>query len=172
MTEKKKQALYSAAMEQYGKEKQLRMLQEECGELIAAVNHWLRERVDDSALLTELADVEIMVEQIKNLFSDYAFKKHKQEKLARLSEMLGINKVKLRLKTWDEMAQIGIEDVSGIKLGLCWFTPGMEERCPEDRIIEAVPYTGTLEAYRWVPEPEEDLGGWAIIPEMIAEVLE
>ncbi len=51
----------------YGGDKQLRQLQEECAELIVAINKRLRYGSTKAFvnLIEELADVEIMVEQIK-----------------------------------------------------------------------------------------------------------
>lgn len=53
----------------YGKEPQLVMLMEECGELIQACSKQLR-RKDKSInnLIEELADVRIMIEQIEHLY--------------------------------------------------------------------------------------------------------
>lgn len=49
----------------YGLEAQLNQLTEECGELIAAVNHFRRGRVCGRIeLVEEMADVYIMLEQI------------------------------------------------------------------------------------------------------------
>ena len=55
--------------EKYGKESQLRQLQEECGELIVASSKLIRSK--DRAvnnLIEELADVRIMIEQIEQLY--------------------------------------------------------------------------------------------------------
>ena len=53
----------------YGKEPQLIVLMEECGELIQACSKQLR-RKDKSInnLIEELADVRIMIEQIEHLY--------------------------------------------------------------------------------------------------------
>ena len=59
------QILYSECIEFCGVNKQLRMLQEECGELIVAISHFLRERPGGLENLTEeLADVKLMGDQI------------------------------------------------------------------------------------------------------------
>lgn len=67
MKDEEKNKLYRDAMVFWGMRKQSRMLQEECGELIVAVSHFLRkphdvEMVDN--LAEELADVHVMLEQI------------------------------------------------------------------------------------------------------------
>lgn len=57
--------LYYECIEFWGPERQLRMLQEECGELIVAISHFLRERPGGLENLTEeLADVRLMGDQI------------------------------------------------------------------------------------------------------------
>lgn len=58
----------------YGKEPQLVMLMEECGELIQACSKQLR-RKDKSInnLIEELADVRIMIEQIEHLYGIKSF---------------------------------------------------------------------------------------------------
>ena len=55
---------YKKAIAKYGHPEQLNMVQEECGELIAAINHYRRGRIELSALLKEIVDVQIMVEQM------------------------------------------------------------------------------------------------------------
>lgn len=58
--------IMQAAVEKYGKENQMRMLQEECGELIVATSHYIRKReYAEDEVVEELADVLIMCEQIK-----------------------------------------------------------------------------------------------------------
>jgi len=57
--------IYKEAINAWGFKAQARVLQEECGELIVAVSHCLREREDGvKELAGELADVYIMVGQI------------------------------------------------------------------------------------------------------------
>lgn len=55
--------LCTRAVNVYGATAQLRLLQEECGELIAAVSHLERGRIDDTELADEIADVIIMCTQ-------------------------------------------------------------------------------------------------------------
>lgn len=63
---KQRQETYKKALEAYGLEAQLNQLQEECAELIVAVNKLRRNQSveTENALIDELADVKIMVEQI------------------------------------------------------------------------------------------------------------
>lgn len=57
--------LYSRAFREFGDTSQMRMCQEECGELIAAINQFLRGRISERELAEEVADVRIMVEQME-----------------------------------------------------------------------------------------------------------
>jgi len=83
--------LYQKAKEKWGIEAQQNMLIEECAELIQAINKY--ERLLDSKclvnLIEEIADVEIMLEQIKQfLCLDSATKSAKLKKLQRLEKIL------------------------------------------------------------------------------------
>ena len=73
-----------------GKETQCRMAMEECAELIQAVNKCLRYPTGASIanLTEEIADVEIMVEQLKLMFkvSDSAVEREKERKIERLKK--------------------------------------------------------------------------------------
>lgn len=74
----------------YGKETQLVMLMEECGELIQACSKQLR-RKDKSInnLIEELADVRIMIEQIEHLYGIKSFVEDEMEyKLIRQLERM------------------------------------------------------------------------------------
>lgn len=55
--------------EHYGLTNQLNMLQEECGELIQATSKYMR-RGDLDGMVDEVADVEIMLAQVKHLLGD------------------------------------------------------------------------------------------------------
>lgn len=78
------------AVSTYGSETQLRQLQEECGELIVAINHMLRNRLNGSIeFLAEFVDVYIVMGE---LF--YSMKSHQEftnifdNKLKKLEEKL------------------------------------------------------------------------------------
>ena len=65
MYTEERREIYKEAMETWGFRPQSRVLQEECGELIVAVSHYLRNREEGvMELVEELADVYIMVGQI------------------------------------------------------------------------------------------------------------
>ena len=80
--------LYERAIMKYGKKAQMRCLQEECAELIAAVNRFLRGRTDTSPIEEEMADVEIMTEQMYLILDMENVKKIKSKKLIRLAKNL------------------------------------------------------------------------------------
>ena len=91
--------LFDKVIEVNGKEKQLRQLQEECAELIVAVNHYLRtlndkQFADNTAafinLIEETADVEIMLAQLLCMFMlfENAVEEIKAKKLKRLEERI------------------------------------------------------------------------------------
>lgn len=82
----KSQAIFA----HYGLDSQLRILQEECAELIQAASKYLRAQEagkpiaqSKAALLEEVADVMIMVEQIKGIFTGAALDAMIESKLNR-----------------------------------------------------------------------------------------
>ncbi len=71
MKRKKIKKIFKKSIEVYGKEAQSRQAMEECGELVQAINKCLRypdkgECKDN--LVEEIADVEIMLYQLKEMF--------------------------------------------------------------------------------------------------------
>lgn len=80
--------LYKEAIAKWGEEAQTNMLNEECGELIAAVAQFKRGRTSHHDVMTELADVSIMVEQLATMMNYDDFEKEKDRKLMRLKEKL------------------------------------------------------------------------------------
>lgn len=87
---KKIEKIFKKSIEVYGKEAQSRQAMEECGELVQAINKCLRypnkEECKDN-LIEEIADVEIMLYQLKEMFyineteiHEWKEKKAKREK--------------------------------------------------------------------------------------------
>ena len=81
------------AIEKYGFKSQADMMIEECAELIAAIQRYKRDRTDERPILEEMADVAIMLEQMKIYFAQWndTFDKYeymKKLKLNRLKEKL------------------------------------------------------------------------------------
>lgn len=80
--------IYTEALDKWGTSAQIMMLYEECGELLSAISKLERGRVSENDVITELADVSIMVEQIALLFGYDKFENEKENKLKRLKERL------------------------------------------------------------------------------------
>lgn len=83
-----KQELYQQALDTWGEGSQYGMAQEECGELISAINRHFRGDADSDDVAAEVADVEIMCEQLRILIGDQRVEQHKTEKLDRLEDRL------------------------------------------------------------------------------------
>ena len=80
--DKEKFEIYKLALDKWGIEAQIGMLTEE---LLSAVNKFNRSRCSRDDVLTELADVSIMVEQLSLIYGGYdKFLEEKDKKLTRL----------------------------------------------------------------------------------------
>ncbi len=93
MTPQEQQAVIEQAADTYGRLPQMDMAMEECAELIQAVAKVKRRpgSITFNNLYEEMADVEIMIAQLKYLFAcDAEVEKKKQFKLRRLNERLNI----------------------------------------------------------------------------------
>ena len=96
MNKVERRKLYVKAIQEWGMTSQLGMLMEECAELIHATHKFIRKQ--DSSIrvrrnfVEEIADVEIMLEQIKFTLYDGdlqdTIKTAKYDKLLRLRDML------------------------------------------------------------------------------------
>lgn len=90
MKQKKIEKIFKKSIEVYGKEAQSRQAMEECAELVQAINKCLRYPDKDDCkdnLVEEIADVEIMLFQLKEMFyinetevHEWKEKKAKREK--------------------------------------------------------------------------------------------
>lgn len=85
--------IYERALEKWGHLSQLEMAQEEATELALAVRKHIRKNNEETfmAMCNEIADVEIMIEQLKGMFLSCdenveRFKKFKLERLAKRIE--------------------------------------------------------------------------------------
>lgn len=93
MTEKEKIRIWTKAIKTYGVPAQMDMLVEECAELIVEVNHYKRNLVKGgetnlSKLLSEIADVEIMIKQMKLIFNENTINGIVEFKTRRLRERI------------------------------------------------------------------------------------
>lgn len=83
--------VYKNALNQYGITAQERMVMEECAELIDAICKHYRGRNTTKDLITELADVHIMVEQMAVFYGIIEFTEEKKRKINRLKERLNLH---------------------------------------------------------------------------------
>ena len=84
--------ILSDALTTFSAEHQRIMCMEECAELIDALAKYDRGRADAKDVITELADVSIMVEQMAIFFGKEEFGKEKERKLKRLQERINEDK--------------------------------------------------------------------------------
>lgn len=90
----KKKQMYKKAIDKWGFNSQSIMLMEECAELIQAVSK-LHRTGNPNAMYEEIADVQIMIEQIIEYYGEVAEDetvKHYEKKLKRLEERLNEEK--------------------------------------------------------------------------------
>lgn len=88
--------IYKRAIKNWGEQAQIDMVNEECGELITAIAQFRRGRTSHHDVMTELADVSIMVEQLATIMNYEDFEKEKERKLGRLVERLDKYEAKLK----------------------------------------------------------------------------
>ena len=88
MVKEERIELYNQAIAKWGKDAQTDMVFEECGELIAALAQFKRGRTSHHDVMTELADVSIMVEQLATMMNYEDYEKEKDRKLQKLKEKL------------------------------------------------------------------------------------
>lgn len=69
----------------FGSEGQVDMFHEEVGELMSALNKFKRGRVKAEEVITEIADVQIMAEQLAEMFGSIDVQHEKNRKLYRLA---------------------------------------------------------------------------------------
>ena len=84
-----KKDIYEAALRHWGIDAQLNVFIEECAELTAEICHYFRGRCTLTGLADEVADVEIMVEQLRLIVGETIVNEIKERKLARLDRTLG-----------------------------------------------------------------------------------
>lgn len=83
--------LYRQAVKKWGVVPQLEISVEEMAELMAEIMHLIRNRIkpDDEHLAEEIADVEICIEQLKDILNNWvSVEKWKDIKLERLEKRL------------------------------------------------------------------------------------
>lgn len=83
------QELLARAIEKWGIEAQQKQVIEECSELITAILHRQRGKCTDADVVTEIADVSIMCEQMKLIYGAARVDAEIRRKMERLKERLG-----------------------------------------------------------------------------------
>ena len=85
---------YTDALECWGAEFQTSMFHEEIGEVLTAISHEKRRRCGEKAVLEELADLQIMLNQMVILYgTDEEFQNIFEVKLYRLIDRIERNKI-------------------------------------------------------------------------------
>jgi NTP pyrophosphatase (non-canonical NTP hydrolase) len=87
-------SLYQRAIAAWGEERQMRKLQEECGEVTAATNRWYEHTGSTDSLAEEIADVEIMCEQARLIVGTARVEHFRKLKLERLADRVRAAEVK------------------------------------------------------------------------------
>jgi len=84
--------IYKQALEAWGVESQLGMVQEECAELIKVINKRFRGKASLEELIEECVDVELSINQMREAFLDErnTWDRIKMKKLERLSNLLKV----------------------------------------------------------------------------------
>ena len=72
------------AIEEFGKQEQIDMAIEECAELINALEKLRRNRVEPIDVITEIADVQIMTQQLAYMFGEKEVAAERTRKVERL----------------------------------------------------------------------------------------
>jgi len=84
----KRSNLYKEALAHWGRTGQMDMLVEECAELIQALQKFNHRHGGKENVIEELADVEIMCEQMRFIFDPIDINRIKDQKLERLERLL------------------------------------------------------------------------------------
>lgn len=88
MSNDEKRIIFNDAINKWGIANQMFMVMEEVGELLNVLAKAKRNRASKDEIITELADVSIMVEQLAFFYGEKDFLTEKERKLQRLKEML------------------------------------------------------------------------------------
>lgn len=80
--------IYKQAIEKWGYESQINMMIEECAELIVALRHLDRGKATELDVCSEIADVEILCNQMRVIFGNEKVDSQKEIKLERVKKRL------------------------------------------------------------------------------------
>ena len=88
MNVKNYEDIYRATLEKWGAEAQYDQAVEECAELIAALKHYTRGRVPEETIISELADVALMVGQLTFMLGEEKVERAIEAKIAKLRNLM------------------------------------------------------------------------------------
>lgn len=91
--EYERQNILGNALMLFGYDAQIELAIEEMGELLVAINHHKRGRVDVSAVQEEIADVKIAMDQLAMIYGEEGVSEFEKKKLERLK-----NRIVIRLQ--------------------------------------------------------------------------
>ncbi len=80
--------IYRATLEKWGEKAQYEQMVEECAELIAALKHYERGKIEREDLIAELADVTLMVGQLTWMLGQQEVSTAIDAKLTKLHKLL------------------------------------------------------------------------------------
>jgi hypothetical protein len=80
--------LYEKAMLKFGQQRQIQKALEELAELTMALHHFNEQKMTADSVITEIADVQIMCEQLAMIFGQSRVEHFKNKKLERLQKMV------------------------------------------------------------------------------------
>jgi NTP pyrophosphatase (non-canonical NTP hydrolase) len=83
-----REEIYQATLDKWGEDAQYDQAVEECAELIAALKHFRRGKIDAQAVIDELADVTLMIGQLTWMFGKREINRAIEEKLVKLNKLL------------------------------------------------------------------------------------
>ena len=81
--------IYQATIDKWGEDAQYDQAVEECAELITALKHYRRGKIDQQAVIAELADVTLMLGQLSWMFGPEQVDAAIKIKLEKLGKLLG-----------------------------------------------------------------------------------
>ncbi|MEE4253517.1 MAG: antitoxin [Desulfuromusa sp.] len=82
------QSIYKQTVSKWGNEAQYDQMVEECAELITALKHFRRGKVNQQVVIDELADVTLMLGQLTWMFGAEQVEEAVQQKLQKLDKLL------------------------------------------------------------------------------------
>ena len=86
--------VYANAILEFGVEGQIDMLHEEVGELLSALNKYKRGRCGTDEVITEIADVQILLGQMALIFGEEEVRDEFERKLIRLQQRIDERRAK------------------------------------------------------------------------------